>query len=448
MPACLNASWGDVVSKKRIPDPVNPQAAMMNYLDSLLQESFASTDQEGEENPLDRLRKADEEAEARAREEARHKAESKKSRETTSAQPVPSVWVDDLLIHNHTSVQESKSLASLRLESRRQGLPYADEIREPVALSPNIFMPKLVFAPPQEAQNVAVETPSTPTPIDTKAGVSEERKLLARQRMEARRAEYERSLVTVPVDPKVDSKSDMVTPVSEVIVPASNARFEKPAPRRPQQVQERAPVTKAELPIGVPAIRSVPETEKVRRVAAVSEKSPEIELSSEQAQEPPDSWLPNGKPEWGQGRFECLLFTVSGLKLAVPLVSLGAIHTLDKQLTPLFGHPGWFLGLMRVGERNVQVVDTAQWVMPDRYKSSLQTAYRYVIRLNNSQWGMACDQVAQSFSLTPDDVRWRTQRSKRPWLAGTVIEHMCALMDAAALAQLLDRASKKRNSTI
>jgi purine-binding chemotaxis protein CheW len=34
-------------------------------------------------------------------------------------------------------------------------------------------------------------------------------------------------------------------------------------------------------------------------------------------------------------------------------------------------------------------------------------------------------------------VKWRTQRNQRPWLAGTVIEHMCALVDVTALAELI-----------
>ena len=28
--------------------------------------------------------------------------------------------------------------------------------------------------------------------------------------------------------------------------------------------------------------------------------------------------------------------------------------------------------------------------------------------------------------LRPEQVRWRSARSKRPWLAGTVVKHMCA----------------------
>lgn len=36
------------------------------------------------------------------------------------------------------------------------------------------------------------------------------------------------------------------------------------------------------------------------------------------------------------------------------------------------------------------------------------------------------------------------QRGQRPWLAGTVIEHMCALLDVAALAELIASGAVKQ----
>lgn len=71
--------------------------------------------------------------------------------------------------------------------------------------------------------------------------------------------------------------------------------------------------------------------------------------------------------------------------------------------------------------------------------------YRFVIRLDNSEWGLACDDVAQSFTLRPNEVRWRSARSKRPWLAGTVIDHMCALIDVRTMADLLERAEREHH---
>ncbi|MEK0363712.1 CheW domain-containing protein [Pseudomonas sp. CBC3] len=148
--------------------------------------------------------------------------------------------------------------------------------------------------------------------------------------------------------------------------------------------------------------------------------------------------LPGGPPEWGEEPFECLLFDVAGLTLAVPLVSLGSIYPLAGQdLTPLFGQPAWFLGILPSQAGNLKVLDTARWVMADRYRDDFREGLQYVISVQGYEWGLAVHQVSRSIRLDPREVKWRSQRTQRPWLAGTVIDHMCALVDVAALAELI-----------
>jgi purine-binding chemotaxis protein CheW len=60
-----------------------------------------------------------------------------------------------------------------------------------------------------------------------------------------------------------------------------------------------------------------------------------------------------------------------------------------------------------------------------------------VVFIADGTWGLACDELAQVVTLRPDEVRWRTSRTRRRWLAGTVIEHMCALLDPPVFADVL-----------
>lgn len=146
----------------------------------------------------------------------------------------------------------------------------------------------------------------------------------------------------------------------------------------------------------------------------------------------------DGRPAWAAEPFECLLFDVAGLTLAVPLVCLGSIYTLaGQELTPLFGQPDWFLGILPCQAGNLKVLDTARWVMPDRYREDFRQGLQYVISVQGYEWGLAVHQVSRSLRLDPDEIKWRSQRGQRPWLAGTVIEHMCALLDVAELAELI-----------
>lgn len=159
----------------------------------------------------------------------------------------------------------------------------------------------------------------------------------------------------------------------------------------------------------------------------------------------PLALLDDGRPTWAAEPFECLLFDVAGLTLAVPLVCLGSIYPLaGHELTPLFGQPDWFLGILPGQGGNLKVLDTARWVMPERYRDDYREGLQYVISVQGYEWGLAVHQVSRSVRLDPSEVKWRSQRHQRPWLAGTVIEQMCALLDVSALAELIASGATKR----
>lgn len=248
------------------------------------------------------------------------------------------------------------------------------------------------------------------------------------------------------LDPRVFRVAPAVTEPEVVIArtPAKPALETKPVPAvKPLVVKATVPApASAAAPVTTPAAIDVAPV--VSRVVKAPEPFKPAEVKPATVPEVRQNRWVDGRPEWAQNPFDCLLFAVGGLKLAVPLVLLGAVHPLDTELTPLFGRPKWFMGLLTRNERNVRVVDTAQWVMPDRYRSDRQSSYGFVIRLDNSEWGLACDEVAQSFRLKPEQVKWRSEDSRRPWLAGTVKSQMCALLDVGRFARMLEQAEKTR----
>lgn len=217
------------------------------------------------------------------------------------------------------------------------------------------------------------------------------------------------------------------------------------------QVPVAKPVIElAPRPLVLPTIEiPLPAVEMPEPVPVVVAENP----VSEAAQVVPDALVvpepvQQGRPEWAEGPFECLLFDVAGLTLAVPLVCLGSIYPLQGQeLTPLFGQPDWFLGILPSQAGNLKVLDTARWVMPDRYRDDFREGLQYVISVQGYEWGLAVHQVSRSIRLDPNEVKWRSQRTQRPWLAGTVIEHMCALLDIASLAELIASGAAKRMAT-
>lgn len=211
---------------------------------------------------------------------------------------------------------------------------------------------------------------------------------------------------------------------------------------RAQALRVKARRAEAEKQRQAEALQQVEARAVVTETAAPP--APEVIAEPADAAQPDTQPAPLGRPEWADQAFECLIFRVAGLQLAVPLVLLGAIHRMDTDLHPIPGRPRWFMGMMPSGEHNLRVVDTAEWVMSGRVPEGARDGYQFVIRLDDSEWGLACDEVAQSFTLRPDDVRWRSERSRRPWLAGTVVDHMCALLDVGAMTQLLSRAEREQ----
>jgi len=223
-------------------------------------------------------------------------------------------------------------------------------------------------------------------------------------------------------------------------VPSPIARldFAEPAPLVLPTVELRAPDEVVETPpvVEPTVIEPVPVVEPV------------VELQLEQrAERVPAPLNFDERPDWADEPFECLLFDVAGLTLAVPLVCLGSIYPLaGQELTPLFGQPDWFLGILPSQAGNLKVLDTARWVMPDRYRDDFRQGLQYVISVQGYEWGLAVHQVSRSIRLDPSEIKWRSQRVQRPWLAGTVIEHMCALLDVSALAELIASGAVKRMS--
>ncbi|WP_448682126.1 CheW domain-containing protein [Pseudomonas nicosulfuronedens] len=214
-----------------------------------------------------------------------------------------------------------------------------------------------------------------------------------------------------------------------------------------QNLVARAPVTQApaelRLPEPLAPVGDVPAAEEPP--AQMGQVIDLHQPGSAELPVAPLKLLDDGRPVWAAEPFECLLFDVAGLTLAVPLVCLGSIYPLaGHDLTPLFGQPDWFLGILPGQNGNLKVLDTARWVMPERYRDDYREGLQYVISVQGYEWGLAVHQVSRSVRLDPSEVKWRSQRQQRPWLAGTVIDQMCALLDVSALAELIASGAAKR----
>lgn len=216
---------------------------------------------------------------------------------------------------------------------------------------------------------------------------------------------------------------------------------------RSEQISEVVspePVVAEATPVSTESVEEVlPETENVTTVV----NEPAREVSVSESEQESHAWLEAGIPAWGEGEFDCLMFTVDVLSLGIPMLLLGTLYPLDQDITPLIEQPDWFMGLMRTqDERHIRVVDTAALVMADRVKGSAEDRqYKFGIGIFGTEWALAAATIEGSKVISSSQVKWRTKRTSRAWLAGTIKDEMCAIVDPAAFVEvLLEKKGKRR----
>ncbi|QDF67663.1 chemotaxis protein CheW [Shewanella sp. SNU WT4] len=163
----------------------------------------------------------------------------------------------------------------------------------------------------------------------------------------------------------------------------------------------------------------------------------QTELATQTGMSPPNNI--KDLAEVLENEFQVLFFKVAGLLLAVPLVNLGGIVRLER-MNHIIGRPSWYLGVQLHRSRQVNVVNTCAWVMPEKYDNNLAQGirYQYVVLLENSNWGIACESLVNAVKIDKSQINWRNKPGKRPWLAGVIREQMCGILNVPVLIQMLD----------
>jgi purine-binding chemotaxis protein CheW len=144
-------------------------------------------------------------------------------------------------------------------------------------------------------------------------------------------------------------------------------------------------------------------------------------------------------PEWAGQPFQSLPFKVRGMNLVVPLTALSSITEWNQDLTQIPGQPDWYMGILMHRDQRVVVVDTAQLIMPERLERASEKRQRgsHILIIGDGRFGLACDSLQSPLLLNRDHVRWRRGEGYRPWMAGTVIDHLSVLLNVDAMLEMI-----------
>lgn len=179
-------------------------------------------------------------------------------------------------------------------------------------------------------------------------------------------------------------------------------------------------------PVPLP-VQEPPDREPVR--------APERRAGNDRAPQP--ETRTGGEVAVRSAPFKGLLFDVGGVTLVAPLDRLAGIVEWDGELNTVPGTPPHVLGLLSHQGRNVRVVDTGCLIGGEGEATRESPAAGYVVLLDDSDYGLACDQVREMIEVDPLEVRWRRGGVRRLWFAGILSEHMCALLDIDELTRYL-----------
>ncbi|MBS3954917.1 MAG: chemotaxis protein CheW [Methylomicrobium sp.] len=141
-------------------------------------------------------------------------------------------------------------------------------------------------------------------------------------------------------------------------------------------------------------------------------------------------------PDWTRYEFQALFFKVDQLVLATPLTELSRTLKFDGETRSVPGQPSWFIGLLQEHEKNVGVLDTGQLIFGKvigQQRNLLEQPFKSLLITQDGNWALACDELLNIGKLLPEQVRWRTYRKQRPWLIGTVIDGLAAVVDVNLL---------------
>jgi len=133
---------------------------------------------------------------------------------------------------------------------------------------------------------------------------------------------------------------------------------------------------------------------------------------------------------------EVLPFVVDNLNLVAYVDDLAGTFDMVNKLTAVSGQPDWLMGLADCQGRRVGIIDSALLIVGatnNDGSDSTERHYKKILLLKDSAWGLACDDMGKSYQIETNKVRWRTKKTSRPWLLGTMVDQSCAVIDVNQL---------------
>ncbi len=198
----------------------------------------------------------------------------------------------------------------------------------------------------------------------------------------------------------------------------------------------------AEIDVVEEAVTEVVETARVKEAVVQADMLQERVLNTVAPSDSPETGPAPGQlaqqagpPPWAESPFQVLRFSVNGVGLVVPLMSLAGILPLDRTVSHLPGQPAWSLGVVLNHDTKVVAIDTQRLLMPEAQGE--RPDYTHLLLIGEGDRGLAVDRLDGTATLDKEAIRWRGETAGHPWYAGILVEELSVVIDVDGVMGML-----------
>ena len=283
----------------------------------------------------------------------------------------------------------------------------------------------------ESASTSEIEEPLTET--EEPSGVTERPSIEAEEEIEDSTAGLGADVAEEPEpEPEPEPPGDLITDDEfESLLDELQATGQGAFAAPPPSADEAQPASNSEEELSDEAIAAMMEASREADLAAAE---PETLGESETAVALEAELEPQEPPIEHRAIIKAVLIDMHGMKLALPQDQMEAVFDFESVSMSISGLPEWVIGRVESERSTLDVVDTAQWLIPEKYKPEYAEYQQFVV-LPGRIWALACDGLVKSIEIPHDELNWNTDRSERGWLIGTYMPERCALIDVPYLVE-------------
>ena len=134
------------------------------------------------------------------------------------------------------------------------------------------------------------------------------------------------------------------------------------------------------------------------------------------------------------GQIDCLQVFINGLPFLIPTSYINQVKKINQNITRLPVEANAFLGLIKLEERSVAVIDLITLVCESNRKKTTDMQVRdnfiqHILLMEQGRYAIACDKPGELCKLDTDDVQISQARNSHRFYHGIAKSRLCPVIN-------------------